>query len=112
MVKEFYTYMKKVALFACLAAGMAFASTKSFTVSFSEPTTIGGTQLKAGNYRCELQNNKVVLRHGHETAEATVKVETATRKFSATAVSLDRVNGANKLEAIEVGGTHTKIVLE
>jgi hypothetical protein len=104
--------MKKVALFACLVSGMAFAGMRPFTVSFAEPATIGGTQVKAGDYKCELQNDKVVLKHGHETAEAPVKVETAPRKFSATAVSLDRANGANKVESIEVGGTTTKLVFE
>ena len=61
--------MKKAVLFVCLLAGMAFASAKSFTVSLFEPAMIGGTELKAGDYKCELQDQKIVIKHGHETTE-------------------------------------------
>lgn len=104
--------MKKAALFVCLLAGMAFASTKSFSVTFAEPTMIGGTELKAGDYQCQLQNQTLVLKHGRDIAQATVKVETVDRKFTATSVSVDKANGASTVHEIEVGGTHTKLVLE
>ena len=104
--------MKKALLLVCLLAGMAFASAKSFTVTFVQPTTIGGTELKAGDYKCEIQDQKIVLKHGRETTEAAVKVETGARKYSATAVTYANADGKNKVTEIQVGGTKMKLVLE
>lgn len=104
--------MKKTMLFVCLLAGLALASTKSFTVTLFEPATIGGTELKAGDYKCELQNEKIVLKHGHESAEAAVKVETnAEGKYASTAVTYADANGSHKVQEIRVGGTNMKLVL-
>jgi hypothetical protein len=91
---------------------MAFASTKSFTVTLFEPATIGGTELKAGDYKCELQDQKIVIKHGHETTEAAVKVESGEAKYSSTTVRYANADGKNKVEEIRVGGTNMKIVLD
>jgi len=103
--------MKKAGLLMCLLAGIAFASTKSFTITLFEPAMVGGTQLKAGDYKCEIQNQKIVLKRGHSATEAAVKVETAERKYDTTAVTYNYANGKNKVQEIVVGGTHTKLVL-
>jgi hypothetical protein len=91
---------------------MAFASTKSFTVTLFEPATIGGTELKACDYKCELQDQKIVIKHGHETTEAAVKVESGEAKYSSTTVRYANADGKNKVEEIRVGGTNMKIVLD
>jgi hypothetical protein len=91
---------------------MAFASAKSFTVTLFEPATIGGTELKAGDYRCELQDQKIVIKHGHQTAEAAVKVESGDAKYSSTTVRYANADGKNKVQEIRVGGTNMKIVLD
>jgi hypothetical protein len=103
--------MKKALLCVCLLAGMAFASAKSFTVTLFEPAMIGGTELKAGDYKCELQDQKIVLKHGHDSTEAAVKVETGESKYSSTAVTFANADGKNKVEEIRVGGTNMKLVL-
>ena len=103
--------MKKAVLFVCLLAGMAFASTKSFTVTLFEPATIGGTEMKAGDYKFELQDQKIVIKHGHETTEAAVKVETGADKYPSTEVTYANVDGKNKVQEIRVGGTNMKLVL-
>jgi len=76
-----------------------------------EPTMIGGTELKAGDYKCELQDQKIVLKHGHDSTEAAVKVETGESKYSSTAVTFANADGKNKVEEIRVGGTNMKLVL-
>ncbi len=103
--------MKKAALFACLLAGLALASTKSYNVTFFEPTVIGGTELKAGDYKFELQDQKIVIKHGHETTEASVKIETGDTKYAQTTVRFANADGKNKVEEIRVGGTNMKLVL-
>ncbi|HTT60561.1 MAG TPA: hypothetical protein VMG35_01920 [Bryobacteraceae bacterium] len=104
--------MKKALLFVCLLAGMAFASTKSFTVTFFQPAMIGGTEVKAGDYKCEVQNEKIVLKRGKETTEANVKVETGEGKYPTTTVTYADANGKNKVQEIRVGGTNMKLVLD
>lgn len=104
--------MKKALLFLCLAAATAFASAKSYTVSFLVPSTIGGTELSAGDYRFELQDQKIVIKHGRKTTEAAVKVETGEAKYSSTTVRYDMADGKNKVEEIHVGGTNLKLVVE
>ena len=105
--------MKRAALFVCLLAGMALASTKSYHVTLHKSAMIGGTELKAGDYKLELKDQKVVIRHGSETTEANVKVENADRKFDTTTVRYNNDgDGKNKLEEIHLGGTHMKLVLD
>ncbi|MGA2592094.1 MAG: hypothetical protein ABSH32_19455 [Bryobacteraceae bacterium] len=104
--------MKKAMLFVCLLAGMAIASTKSFTVTLFEPSVVGSTELKAGDYKFEVQDQKIVIKHGHETTEATVKVETGDTKYSSTTVRYANADGKNKVQEIRVGGTNMKLVLD
>ncbi|MGA3040351.1 MAG: hypothetical protein ABSF54_06110 [Bryobacteraceae bacterium] len=103
--------MKKALLFVCLLAGVAFAGSNSFTLTLSEPTMIGGTELKAGEYKCVLQDQKIVLKHGHQTTEAAVKVETGQSKYSITTVTYANAGGKNKVEEIQLGGTNMKLVV-
>jgi len=103
--------MKKALLLVCLLAGMALASTKSFTVTLTEPSFVGGTELKAGDYRCELTDQKLVIRRGHNTAETDVRVETGESKYSSTSVRYDNADGKAKLQEIRVGGTNLRLVL-
>ena len=104
--------MKKALLLAGLVAGMALASTKSFTVTLYEPSTIGGTELKAGDYKCELRDQKLVIKHGRETTEAGVKVENSEAKYASTSVRYNTGEGKSKVEEIRVGGTTMKLVLD
>jgi len=104
--------MKKAALFVCLLAGMAFASTKSFTVTLFEPATIGGTEMKAGDYKAELQGQTLVIKHGHDVTQTGVKVENADSKYPSTEVRYNTVDGKNKVQEIRVGGTNMKLVLQ
>jgi hypothetical protein len=107
--------MKKALLFVCLLAGMAFAGSNSFTLTFTEPTMVGGTELKAGEYKCELQDQKIVLKRGRQITEAAVKVETGQGKYSITTVTFasaaGKNGGKNKVEEIQLGGTNMKLVV-
>jgi len=104
--------MKKALVFLCLVAGMALASTKSYTVTFFEPSIVGNTQLQAGSYKFEIQDQKLIIKHGKETAEANVKVETGATKYPATTVQYANTNGKYKVQEIRVGGTNMKLVLD
>ena len=104
--------MKKAMLCVCLVAGMAFASAQSYTVTFLVPATVGGTELSAGNYKFNLQDQKIVIKHGRKTTEAAVKVETGDVKYPSTIVRYDTVDGKYKVEEIRLGGTNMKLVMD
>jgi hypothetical protein len=106
------TEMKKTLLLMCVLAGMALASPKSFTVTLYEPSVIGGTELKAGDYKCELKDQKLVIKNGRETTEAGVKVETGEAKYASTSVRYNNGDGKMKVQEIRVGGTTMKLVLD
>jgi len=103
--------MKKAAIFVCLLAGMAFAGGKTYSVTLYQPSTIGGTELKPGNYKVEVDGDKMLVRNEKGSTEAQVKVESVERKFDNTSVRYNNADGKYKVEEIHLGGTKTKLVL-
>jgi hypothetical protein len=93
--------------FAALGIGIASAGS-AYKVELAQTTQVGGTELKAGEYKVEVQGDKAIFKSGKDVvAQAPAKVENGKQKYSATAVSTN----ASKLESIAVGGTTMKIVL-
>jgi hypothetical protein len=94
--------------FASLALAVASAAT-SYHVTFYEPVMINGSELKAGDYKVELKDDKTaVIKQGKTVTEAPVKVENDSQKYQRTAV---RLNGM-QVEEIRIGGTNTRIVFD
>lgn len=100
--------MKKIALTFASLALVASAASNSYNLTLFQPSLVAGSQLKAGEYKLNLQDNKVVIKQGKVTAESPVKVETIAEKYGSTSVKY--VNGA--IQEIRLGGTHTKLVFE
>jgi hypothetical protein len=99
---------KLLLLFA--AAGLAVASAKSYTVNLFQPAMLGNTELKAGEYKVEVVDQKAVIRDGKFQREAPVKVETNGTKYSATTVRYSNSDGKLHIQEIRLGGTNTKLV--
>jgi hypothetical protein len=94
--------------FASVALAVASAAS-SYNVTFYEPVTVNGTQLKPGDYKLELKSDSmVVIKQGKTATEAPVKVETESHAFSRSSV---RLNGT-QLEEIRLGGTDKRLVFE
>ena len=93
--------------FVALAMGIASAAS-DYKLELAQKTQVGGTELKAGTYRVEVQGDKAVIKSGKDVvAQAPAKVENGSQKYSYTSVSTN----ASKLESISIGGTTMKIVL-
>lgn len=104
MVKNVLLGFSSVALAVASAAG-------SYSVTFYEPATINGTELKAGSYKLEVEGNTAMIRQNGEkktVIQAPVKVEQENQKFSTTSV---RRNGS-QIDEIRLGGTNMKVVFE
>ena len=77
--------MRKVLPFF-LIAGLAVASARSYTVSLFETATVGSTELKPGEYKIEVNDQKAVIHSGKVRTESNVKVEEGDTRFATTVV--------------------------
>ncbi|MGH9633024.1 MAG: hypothetical protein ACRD7E_32375, partial [Bryobacteraceae bacterium] len=70
--------MKKKILLTFVTMTIAIASAaSSYKVTLFQPSIIEGTELKPGDYKIEVLENKAVIRNGKVSVEAPVKVETS-----------------------------------
>jgi hypothetical protein len=100
--------MKHKILIAIAAFGLSIASAKTYHVKLYQPTNVGGTELKAGEYKMDIAGDKVTLTNGKQTGEAHAKVEQNERKYDTNSV---RYAGGNRISEIHVGGTNMKLVI-
>lgn len=103
--------MTKVLVVCLAAASLAFGAGQSFRVTLFQPSIVGEKELKPGDYKIELQENKMVIRNGKESIEAPVKVETSETKFGSTSIRYRNGEGKYRLQEIRIGGTKTILVL-
>ncbi len=101
--------MKKLIL-AFLLLALAVASAKTYSVTLFQPTVVAGTELKAGDYKINLENDKVVISNGKSSVESAVKVEQNNSKFNSTSVRYANGEGKNRVQEIRLGGTKLKLV--
>ena len=97
--------------FVIASAGMASATT--YNIKLLETTNVHGTQLKAGEYKLDVDSGKAVFRHGKTTAEAPAKLATSERKYKDTKFVYDNGSeGQLTLREIDLGGSNVRVVLE
>jgi len=96
---------------ALCGISLAYAAT-SYRVNLYRATVVNGVELKAGECKLELHENKIVLKQGKTTAEATVKVESNSQKFHDTTVGYAGDGSGHELQEIRLGGTTTKLLFD
>jgi hypothetical protein len=92
---------------ATLALGIASAAS-SYKVTIPADIWAGDTQIKAGDYKVTVTGNQAVFTMGKQTVQVAASVENSTSKFSDTMLEAS----GNKLQAIDIGGSTTKIVFK
>ena len=103
--------LNKLILGACVfSLGIATAAS-SYRVRISDPTWVGGTELKPGEYEVKVDGDKVTFKQGKSVIAVSAKVETSTAKFSDTQMDIKTENGQAKLKELDLGGTKSKIML-
>jgi hypothetical protein len=91
-------------------SSLCFAGQKSYAITFSAPATVGGVNLPAGDYKVKVDGaNAVFTNSKNKTVSAPVKVQTGDKKFAYTAVDSSKGSGGDKINAIELGGSNTKL---
>ena len=109
--KENHPDMIKKFVFGFAAFALAIASAASQKITLYQPTTLNGQQLKPGEYRLEVKDNKAVISSGKHSVEVPVRVENGTEKYKSTTVRYEQSNGQMKVQEIRLGGTPTKLVV-
>jgi hypothetical protein len=71
---------------------------------------VAGKDLKPGNYKLEVADEKATFTNGKQTVESTVKIEQGDGKYSKTSVRYAEVGGTNTVTEIRLGGTNTKLI--
>jgi hypothetical protein len=99
---------KFVLAFAILA--LAVASAATYKVTLPQSSVVKGNELKAGDYRLNVQNDKVTIVSGKQSVEVPVKVETVAQTYDSTAVRYSDQEGKPTISEIRLGGTKTKLI--
>ena len=93
-----------------LAMG-ALAQAETYHVTLLKPSVVAGKELKPGEYKVEVNNDKAVISHGKVTVETKVKTETSEKTFGSTTVRYEMDGEKYKVQEIGIGGTKTKLVI-
>lgn len=101
---------KKITMAFMTAALMVASAAEKHNLTLFQPSMVNGTELAPGDYRMELDGDKVVITKGKNKVEANVKVDTADTKFGSTSVRYANADGKYKVQEIRLGGTNRKIV--
>jgi hypothetical protein len=106
--------MKNRSLFmagALALAGLSLLSAKSYDIIVSSPTKAGAVELAPGEYRVKVEGANAVFTNVDNNKKFTtpVKMQTASKKFDVTAVDTTKVNGADQMTAIELGGSSSEL---
>lgn len=95
---------------AGLTLALAIASAKTYTVKVFQPAVFAGTVLKAGEYKIEVNGDKVSLKAGEKVLEASASVQNTDSKNPATILRYASENGRMHIREILLEGTNTRIV--
>jgi hypothetical protein len=97
--------MKKLICLSALALSMAMAA-EQYDVTLLDPVSVGKTELKAGDYKVEMQGDKAVFTNGKKTVSIPATFGKSDQPYVATVF----VSQHSKLREIDLGGTQAKIV--
>ena len=102
--------MKKMMFsFAVMALAVASAA-DSYRVTLFVPSMIGGKELKPGEYKVTVNDNKATISQGKTSVETPVKVESTDNKFSTNSIRYVNDGGKPNVQEIRLGNTKTKLV--
>jgi|SRR5580658_7259190 hypothetical protein len=100
----------KIFLFLAIA-GLSFAGTKTYEVTFDSPAVLGPMEVERGHYKVSFDGTKVTLvnESNQKSFETTATVQTSEKKFGETIVESKRDGGKILVDEIQLGGTKTAL---
>lgn len=101
--------MKKL-MFLFMVLAVSVASAKTYSITLFQPSVVAGTELKPGDYKLDVNGEKVVISKGSQKVESAVKVENNGERFRSTTVRYATGEGKYTVQEIRLGGTNTKLM--
>ena len=92
---------------------LGVASAKSYSIVISESAKVGTSTLKPGEYSVSVKGDQAVF-HSDAQKDVTVavKAEQGSTKFGNTAIESSNKGGVVNIDAIELGGSSTRLVVQ
>ncbi len=105
--------MSKKIAFSLFVFALAVAlGASSYSVTLSKPAVINGTELKAGDYKVEINGSKATIKSGKTSVETDVTVDTLPAKaYQSTACCLGE-DGKYHLQELRLGGSNIKLTIK
>jgi hypothetical protein len=89
----------------------ALAQAADYHITLLKPSVVAGTELKPGEYKVVVVNDKMVINRDRSSVEAPVKTVVVDKKYSTTTVRYELKAAKYNVLEIEIGGTKTKLIL-
>ncbi len=103
---------KKIALSLFVFALAAALGASSYSVNLPKPAVVNGTEIKAGEYKVEVNGSKAILKSGKTSVETDVTVDTLPSKaYQSTACCLGE-DGKYHLQELRLGGSNIKLTIK
>lgn len=103
--------MKKMIVCLVAAVSLVWAAAISSNVTIYQPSQLNGVVLKPGDYKLEVEGEKLTLRNGKTVAEATVKAQESETKHAKTSLRFTGADGKMSIAEIRIGGTKTSLIV-
>jgi hypothetical protein len=106
------TTMKSLILTGALAlSGMTLASAKTYNVNLIAPATAGAVQLKAGEYKLNIDGRvaKFTSVETNKTVLLPVRFDNGMISYGRTALDLKTVDGVQHIDSIQLEDSNSKI---
>ncbi len=104
--------MRKFLLVLGLCLAPVLSAADSYRVTFYQPTLVGGKELKPGDYKITVKDNKASISKGKDVVEVPVRLETTGDRHRGTSVRYLHGDGVYKLDEIRLRNSNTKLVFD
>ena len=88
---------------------VGIASAKTHTITLYSKSVVAGQELKPGNYKLEIEGDKVTITNGKKSLEPAARVEEGSEMFEKTSIRYTEADGKKSIREIRIGGTNTKL---
>ena len=102
--------MKLLRLILAASAIAVVAQAGDRPLKLLEQSIVAGTKLAPGDYKMQVDGDKVKIYSTKQSVETTAKVENNGTKYPDTHVKYDNSGGTYRVMEIYLGGTTTKLV--
>ena len=84
----------------------------NYNLTLSKPALVNGTELKAGEYKVEVNGTKATIKNGKTSVETDVVVDTLPSKSNQSSACCLAEDGKYRLQELRLGGSNLKLTIK